>query len=887
MRQFTVSNSFHDNEGNLLVGRITFYKNGTEEKCDIMNSSGWAITNPQYTNQIGQTAQQVFLPDEDVFIKFDKYIGEGNMETDTNEEHWAFQYSSVDLYDTFNIKVETEGLQAVPTIAQLRNTSPDLVAEHTGEKMVLLTGYYEAGDKPMIQYIWDETNDENDDGGSVIKVNNIGLGRWILLPDQVDMWDVRHFGAMPAESVANLTENQAYAIQTAYTYASKKGDEIYFPAGIYRIQHNISNCVFDNSTYVCVPNSYNVTIKCSKESMNFTLGQYTNYFGNCTIEGSHLHYDCVKGLSGATKDYSKITLNPTERFDLDANVVRPLTIKDVEVYIKNGVTYSGGKANLVFENCDIHSNKAITNNLQCTLKRVVIKQDMFADNLNFNNISLVDCYVSLSNFTNVMFFIKFKNAMNDPNYGDLNGMSLNDSISLLNYANLYNARGTVKFVDNAQVTLDTCNLEIKNKVTNLQATNSTITLPYASMYDCKNSTITENTNGTTTEIYMDNCTYYTKGNKTYNEANVTYTRIVGSGTTNFEVAGQNSNFDNVSFGSVTNVIVDSTMNFNDCKFKNMSVKSNCKPTISNNIISGDVTLEIYDQMEFTFNNNKIEGNLKFANSSNVSNAIVKNAKIIGNTKNGSGDTLVKWNTTTITDNWFDEDDSKHTYIYQGNLEYNFKTGNDLYLRAIKHTDEAQDKNIYCYYKQINNYSWGTGSNTWAYPTTSNWHWGTNQIIEGFAFSFGKTSNKLIKLEVLFDETPSSGYVIPKEHIETYSYGGSQAGGGGDYPRGDYGTNGFGAFVVPVTNQQTTGGLYDARIYRGHGKMLSFFYNVQNQGEMSIDSNGRRIISYKPNSYLNDTYADYNITKSNIPKDTNPVGDNNKKIKFKVITHLYW
>lgn len=886
MRQFQTSNSFHDNDGNLLVGRVTFYKKGTTQKQDIMNEAGTIISNPIYTNQIGQTSQQVFLDDVDYTVVFEKYIGNGNMETDTNEEHWLFQYSSIDLYDTFNIKVETAGLQAVPSIIALRDTNPDLIAEQTGQKVVLLTGYYEAGDKPMIQYIWDESSDETDDGGSVIKVNDIGLGRWVLLPDQYDMIDVRHFGALPANSVNNLTENQAYCIQNANSYAAKSSDKIYFPAGIYRVQHNLSNCVFDEGSYVCVPNGYNVTIKCAENSMNFVLGQATGYIGVCTIEGSHLHYDCVKGLGGYQKDYTNVTFKPSERFDLDANVVRPLTVKDVDLYIKSGVTYAGGKSNLVFENCEIHSNKAITNNLQCTLKRCVIKQDMFADNLNFNNISLVDCYVNLSNFTDVMFYVKFKNALNDPNYGDLNGMSLTDSIELLNNAYVYNAKGTANVKAGNSITAENSTITVKNYCYKLTAKDSTVTLPYATYYDCRNSNITETANGTCNTCTMNNCTYMMYGNKKYTDMHMYDCNLNGNATTTLELIGSPSDIDSCTFPRSTKIIATQSPSIRNSRFGALECKINCKPTIVNNYIFGTVSLDIYDQMEFNFNSNKIEGQLTFTNSSEVVGAIVRNASIIDNHKiNGS--TLVKWNTKTITDNWFDEDDSKHNYTYQSNTEYNFKTGTDLYLRAIKTTASAQDKDMYCYYKQIDNYSWGAQSNTWAYPTTSNWHWGTNQTIEGFAFSFGKQTNNLVKFEVLFEETAASGYVVPKAYVEKYSYGGSQSGGGGDYPRGTYGDNGFGAFKVPVNSGQSTGDHYDARIYRGHGKATSFFYNVMNAGEMSIDSDGRRILSYKPNCYLDNTFADYNITTSHIPKDTNPVGDNNKKIKYKVITHLYW
>lgn len=880
MRQFQTSNSFHDNDGNLLVGRVTFYKKGTTQKQDIMNEAGTIISNPIYTNQIGQTSQQVFLDDVDYTVVFEKYIGNGNMETDTNEEHWLFQYSSIDLYDTFNIKVETAGLQAVPSIIALRDTNPDLIAEQTGQKVVLLTGYYEAGDKPMIQYIWDESSDETDDGGSVIKVNDIGLGRWILLPDQYDMIDVRHFGALPANSVNNLTENQAYCIQNANSYAAKSSDKIYFPAGIYRVQHNLSNCVFDEGSYVCVPNGYNVTIKCADNSMNFVLGQATGYTGVCTIEGSHLHYDCVKGLGGYQKDYTNVTFKPSERFDLDANVVRPLTVKDVDLYIKSGVTYAGGKSNLVFENCEIHSNKAITNNLQCTLKRCVIKQDMFADNLNFNNISLVDCYVNLSNFTDVMFYVKFKNAMNDPNYGDLNGMSLTDSVELLNNAYVYNAKGTANVKAGNSITAENSTITVKNYCYKLTAKDSTVTLPYATYYDCRNSNITETANGTCNTCTMNNCTYMMYGNKKYTDMHMYDCNLNGNATTTLELIGSPSDIDSCVFPRSTKIIATQSPSIRNSRFGALECKINCKPVIENNYIYGTVSLDIYDQMEFTFNCNKIEGQLTFTNSSEVVGAIVKNAKMVDNSQVGNN-TLIKWNTKTITEQWFDEDDTKHGYWYHGNEEWSGTENADMYWDV--YTDSNTKENgIWSYWGYTDRHGFNDRK-TIAYGTTSNWHWGSNQEIYTYVFSFGKSPKRNLALHVYF-KNAGDGYVVPKSCDATYSYPEISGGGAASTSNPSriddrsfvkqYGYVSVGnqlQFVQPVS----------------HGSVEKVSYYIKDKGETRIDSNGRRLVYYKPNCYIDNTYADYNITKSGRDKEDISVGDNHKKVKIYVYAeYLY-
>lgn len=887
MRQFTTSNSFHDNEGNLLVGRITFYKKGTEEKCDIMNSSGWAIMNPQFTNQIGQTAQQVFLPDEDVFIKFEKYIGNGNMETDVDESHWLFQYSCVDLYDTFSIKVETEGLQTIPSISSLRNTNPSIVAEESGEKIILLTGYNKAGDKPMIQYIWDEDNTEADNGGSVIQYDEVSPGRWVFLPDQYDMIDVRHFGALPCESIADVTEAQSYAIQAANTYAALKNDPLYFPAGIYRIHSNVSNCVFDEDSKVCIPSGYNVSIKCIDKSYNFTLVQSANYYGYCNVEGPYLHYDCVKGLLGSSKDYEKITFNPTERFDLDANVVRPLTIKDVELYIKNGVTYSGGKANLVFENCNIHSNKAITNNLQCTLKRIVIKQDMFADDLNFNNISLVDCYVSLSNFTDVMFYVKFKNAMNDPNYGDMNGMTLDDSVALLNNAYLYNARGSVSVGIANTISFENSNVSLSDHCYKLNAKDSSITLPYAAYYECRNSSIIETANGACNTCSMNNCNYEIYGNKSFTDLHLYECKVTENGTETIQLLGSPSEIDSCVFPKNTKIIATQTPTIVNSRFGTIECKQNCKPIISNNYIYGDVLLYIYDQMEFTITNNSFEGHIEFENPNEIIGVIVKDAKIISNKLLSEG-TLVIWDKNAIdldpdedegSNSWFDDDDTKHNYIYQNNSEFDFRTSTTTFT-VVKYKEDntptPETENIFAYWPTIDSGRSAGHPNSWGYGITSDWNWGTEQKVNGFIFSFGKNCSQETEFEIYFCDKGEE-YVIPKAFSGIYSH---------ENPPVLHDNNGFYKDIIDkhIQTQLTQVGAIG---YNNHAAVEKVSYRTTNKGTSYIDNNGRKVLSIIPNCSITNTNADYGLTKTSYYWDDLESSDNNKKIEYKVITKYHW
>ena len=61
MRAFDNWNSYLNNDGNLLHGKIRFCNKGTTDNIAIYNRDGIAIRNPEYTDIIGRTEYQVFV----------------------------------------------------------------------------------------------------------------------------------------------------------------------------------------------------------------------------------------------------------------------------------------------------------------------------------------------------------------------------------------------------------------------------------------------------------------------------------------------------------------------------------------------------------------------------------------------------------------------------------------------------------------------------------------------------------------------------------------------------------------------------------------------------------------------------------------------------------
>lgn len=242
MRQLTAFASYLDNLGAPLVGRARF--------CNMDKSPAvvYGLDNGQtpryvpigstvYTNSSGQLVPQVFLDDHDYLIFFDKYIGGGTMSEDDDPESWPEQGSAVDKYNTVGIELDGGALRTAETISSLRSLIPANYPADTNE-IVTLLGYNTKGDKPEINYIWNAYSNEEDNGGSIIKVNDIATGRWVLV-DCPRYLDVRHFGAFPNQA-SDRDDVQCGRIQLAGSYSHSNNCGLYFYGDSLNAYYDIS-----------------------------------------------------------------------------------------------------------------------------------------------------------------------------------------------------------------------------------------------------------------------------------------------------------------------------------------------------------------------------------------------------------------------------------------------------------------------------------------------------------------------------------------------------------------------------------------------------------------------------------------------------------------------
>jgi len=252
-------------DGKPFFGRFLFYKLHTTEKIIITDEAGSALSNPILSDIEGRTSQQVFLPDIDVTVVLQKYVGSGNMSEDMeNISSWSEAMTFDSLKNTVVIDVGDDTVVAgsAGTIDNLRNM--DISAMN----YAVLRGYYELGDMPPIYYKLEYDTTSADDGGSVIRVDTTHV--WKLIPPQI--LDVRVFGVFPSMTYTDIT---AYNSQLflAFRYANNLGIAVYMPAlyeggGYYALEggdHQLNQTLYlDTGTHLCAKNGTTNTLTVDK-----------------------------------------------------------------------------------------------------------------------------------------------------------------------------------------------------------------------------------------------------------------------------------------------------------------------------------------------------------------------------------------------------------------------------------------------------------------------------------------------------------------------------------------------------------------------------------------------------------------------------------------------
>ena len=235
MRNFDNYDQFRDNEGNLLQGKLVFCRKGTTTPEPVYawdsEHNEYVALNPEvFINANGRPENQIFLSDVDYTIYVFKYIGNGEMYQDSEDENWLAQYSFNNLFLTIDIDIKSDTPVLIANMAELEATDPDSVGVSAGKKLVCLGGYNALGDCPPVFYVWDDTNTGTANGVDIVAVTGISVGRWLLVNTFTDTgFDVRHAGCFAAQSAAETSVDQSYGLQRADAYAVKYGLKLVIP----------------------------------------------------------------------------------------------------------------------------------------------------------------------------------------------------------------------------------------------------------------------------------------------------------------------------------------------------------------------------------------------------------------------------------------------------------------------------------------------------------------------------------------------------------------------------------------------------------------------------------------------------------------------------------
>lgn len=648
MRNVDNWNSYLDLDGNILHGKLEYFLADGTNKIKIYDKDGTEIDNPQYTDIYGRTAKQVFIEDEDCLVNVWKYIGNGTMESDTEMDNWELLYTFT-FKDGYSITIKGS-LQAVGTVAELRELDIAGVTEVDGKKVILLLGYNEVGDKEHKLYIYDETSTLDDNGGNVIGSN--GTGKWICA-NKCNAEDFGIFSLYPGDET-----DQTTAILNYIEYCNQKGYSPEFLATDDRWYYNIRNInvnsdmpikVNEYTKFNCYGNNIWQSEIDGKEDELFVLDS----------DNTSLSITADVIYSGWCDD-QRCTYNAGQEMIINSNISNSYTWTSQKIKIETDTSKQ------IFDNCNIEAYHIIASS-DNIFNNMIVKEEWFTDDYDFDYLTGNNIRINLCDWEKSSNYIKAKNAISDYNYGNMYGRELTSSdilegpFHISNFSGILNCNTSDKcYISDASFTLSPENIvdvDIMNSNVTVDDTLFIPTLAACSSYfnslKCGKAKITNSEIASNAEIdngYLNNVII--DGNITSGTSieayNITATDISAKALTIYD--------------SNVNDITAETIKMMGCSSGNVNVTLACN---IQNSIDGTVTV---NNTAFT-NEFRFIGNtcteLKIVRDEDL-NVVVADAIIANN--NHTNARLVNFVLTVDNENLFNIDDTKHNYSYYNNHE---------------------------------------------------------------------------------------------------------------------------------------------------------------------------------------------------------------------------
>lgn len=416
-RNFDNWDVYIDNDRKILAGCVQFMLKDGTTSANIYDSDKVPIENPQITDINGRTEQQVFV-DDDIRAYFYKYVGQGSIANErqngidtSDQSKWSLQYT-VESASIDERSIAGTTAMGVNTIEDLRNLDPDQVPEIDGVKVVTLNGYYEAGDKEPINYIWDSNSLLNDDNGSVIQCVAL-TGRWIMV-QPTEHCDSRHFGIFPQDS-SDAEIDHSTRITQLLSYCNTKSIHPYFNGSVSYPYFIYNSVAYNSRNAVDVSND---TVFVDKGTNNRFFGEWNGnpYFfnANTTVNSTTVRH------SWHFRNYATGTVKYIVDDDWS-----PVILSNIEVELE---VSPAGSSQLT--DCELVSNEKITRSI--VLNNMTIHTDWFADSYNWSDLQMSQCNVILQNCKDANTYIILKNKLNEADYGDLGEQTVSGLTLLAN-----------------------------------------------------------------------------------------------------------------------------------------------------------------------------------------------------------------------------------------------------------------------------------------------------------------------------------------------------------------------------------------------------------------------------------------------------------------------
>lgn len=444
-RNFDNRDRYYDLQGKPLAGCVQFMLKDGTTVAPIFDGDMVPMSNPQLTDILGRTVNQVFI-DTEVIAYMYKYMGTGTLAEEeelgidtSDESKWSLQYT-VESAAIDTRSIEGTSAAGVTDIDTLRELDVDEVPEIDGNKIVTLHGYYEAGDCESVNYIWDNDSTLNDDNGSVIAPNDRLTGRWILV-QPTEHCDSRHFGVFPQDSV-DADIDHSTRITQLLSYCNTHSIKPYFNGSQAYPYFIYTSVAYNSRNAIDVSND---TKFVDKGTGNRFYGQWNGnpYFVNANTKVNSKFVRHSWHIGSYDSD-------GTVQYIVDSTW-SPVFLSNIEAILEISPASSSQ-----FNDCEMTSNEKITNSV--VLENMTIKTDWFADDYNWGNLSIYGCTILLDNCKDANTYVLLKNKQNEADYGDLGEQTLSNTqllpnaiaenaafsnVTLVGDTELHNISGTV------------------------------------------------------------------------------------------------------------------------------------------------------------------------------------------------------------------------------------------------------------------------------------------------------------------------------------------------------------------------------------------------------------------------------------------------------------